>query len=147
MIRYSLVCEHDHEFDGWFGSSRAYEEQAEAGRIVCPQCGSSQVHKALMAPSLSGRHGGGREEPPSVPPGGEAARLQALARRLREEVRAHADYVGERFPEEARRRHRAHDTKTESRGIYGEASREEVRDLIEEGVPVLPLPTLPEDLN
>jgi len=160
MIRYTLVCDRDHEFEAWFASSDAFEASAKAGASTCPYCGSAKVGKALMAPSVSAKTR--REVPvPAAPvaPSGSAPqsdkvdmvaadpRHRALRKALTElhrRVTESADYVGRRFPEEARR---IHYEEAEPRGIYGEATPEEARDLLEEGVEVLPLPPAPEEKN
>ncbi len=145
MIRYELQCEQGHGFDGWFRDSAGYERQAEAGLLSCPQCGSAKVAKALMAPHVAkSRPQPPEAAPPPAKPDPRAEAVTALFRRLRREVAAKADYVGERFPEEARRIHYA---EAEPRGIHGEASLEEAKALHEEGIEVLPLPPLPEERN
>jgi hypothetical protein len=140
MIRYRLICENDHEFDGWFRDSATFENQSGSGEVTCPFCGSAKIGKAPMAPSITG----------STPDGASTRMMAAMRhmgehlREFREYVTKNADYVGADFAEEARR---IHDRETEERGIYGEASKSEVTELTEEGIDVLPLPTLPEDQN
>jgi hypothetical protein len=146
VIRYALVCSRGHDFEAWFASSAAYGEQQAAGHLTCPACGSAEVDKALMAPSLAG----GRKKEEKT----EAVRLAAhtgrrkeimeALRKLRKHVTDNADYVGPRFPEEARKIHYG---ETESRGIYGEAAPEEAREMVDEGIEFHPLPVLPEDKN
>ncbi len=133
MIRYQLVCNKNHDFEGWFRDSAAYDTQAKKGLLVCPTCNSKRVTKAPMAPAVSKK--------------GELAEAAAKAKAVREwvtNVRQHveknAEYVGERFPDEARAIHYG-DAK--ERQIYGEASLEDARELVDEGVPVAPLPSLP----
>lgn len=133
MIRYQLVCKKSHAFEGWFRDSAAYDTQAKKGLLACPTCNSKQVKKAPMAPAVSKK--------------GELAETAAKAKAMREwvsNVRKHveknAEYVGEKFPDEARAIHYG-DAK--ERQIYGEATVEDARDLIEEGIPVAPLPSLP----
>lgn len=144
MIKYRLACSAGHEFEGWFQSSDAYDVQAAQGHVTCPHCGSPHVAKAIMAPSVSmaAKHAG--SEP--VPPGGKLSsqELQGLMRRLRREIEAKADYVGPRFAEEARK---MHEEEGSDRGIYGEATLDEAASLAEDGIPFLPVPRLPEDLN
>ena len=130
MIRYTLRCAEQHEFDGWFGSSDAYDRQAAAGQVTCAVCGSTKVEKAVMAPAVPGR----REARPSLRPANAAEK--ALAE-LRRRIETNCDYVGREFAAEARR---VHDGSSERRGVWGEASGEEARKLREEGVPVVPLP-------
>ena len=136
MIRYALVCARDHEFEGWFAASVDYDEQAKRGLIECPVCGDRQVRKAIMAPAVAGakkRH----LDAPS--PGRQAMMMEAMAK-----VRAHVeetfDYVGDTFAKEARA---IHEGRSEERGIYGEATAAEVKGLVEDGVPVAPLPPAP----
>ncbi len=133
MIKYQLLCNGDHDFEGWFRDSADFDTQADRGLMSCPVCGSAEVRKAVMAPSIS-RRGGDRK-----------TRIDAIrsdvvqaARRARDYVEKNFDYVGERFPEEARRIHYG-DAK--GRGIFGEASGEDVKQLVEEGVQVAPLPS------
>ncbi len=142
MIRYTLACAAGHEFEAWFRDSAAYEEQARAGRLECPLCGDRDIRKAPMAPAVHGGRDGGEGLPaPSERRRPHLARVLHAVRALQRYVETHFEDVGERFPEEARRIHRG---EAEARGIYGRASREEVRDLREEGIEVLPLPRLPE---
>lgn len=160
MIRYALRCDRDHDFESWFQSSSAYDSQVRRKLVTCPICGSAKVDKAIMAPRIVGKKGRGRATPPpeTVPattpeaaPSGPTSLLMAQERELRtklKELRDHivknADNVGERFANEARAMHYGD---KEHRPIYGEASPEEAKSLIEEGIEVSPLPTLPEDRN
>ncbi|GJE15531.1 DUF1178 family protein [Methylobacterium marchantiae] len=159
MIRYTLVCEHGHDFEGWFRSSDSYDEQAAGGLVECPVCGSVKIAKAMMAPAVAkaavkpaapvgpATETASKElvAPATVPMMAEPERqLRALVRAVREHVTRTADDVGRQFPEEARRMHYG---EAASRPIYGEASPAEARALIEEGIDVAPLPTLPDDLN
>ena len=161
MIRYTLVCENGHDFEGWFRSSDSYDAQAADGLVACLTCGSTKVAKAMMAPALAktvalvpDRSRSVAEATPSAPVAAPSAevpvmaeperQLRALMRAVREHVTRTADNVGPRFPEEARRMHYG---ETESRPIYGEASPAEARALVEEGIEVAPLPSLPGDLN
>ena len=122
MIRFSLRCASEHEFEGWFRSGDAYEAQQQAGEIACPECGDTHVQKALMAPSI----GRSRDRAPISP-----AQLRSALVELRRQVESHCDYVGPQFAEEARRIHYG---ESDPRGIYGEASAEESRELAEEGI-------------
>ena len=141
MIRFGLVCTADHRFEGWFGSSAEFERQQERGLVACPNCGTADVRKALMAPSVStsrDRQAARREV-------GEArSRALKQLRALREAVTRDAQDVGPRFAEEARRIHYG---ETEPKAVYGSATKDEVGSLLEEGVAVAPLPVLPEDAN
>jgi hypothetical protein len=140
MIRYALVCDCSHEFEAWFGSGGAYEEQARARAVRCPCCGGAEVKKLPMAPAI--RRGRAAQAAPRE--SGERKKTYAFLKGLRAHLEAHAEHVGSAFPEEARKMHYG---EAKSRSIYGEASLEEARALSEEGIPALPLPALPEDHN
>lgn len=162
MIRYTLACESGHAFESWFPSGDAYDEQSARGLVSCPVCDSRRVAKALMAPAVARTDRGGspkapvlvRDEKPAealtpapadpvLPMIAEPERrLRAMLRAVREQVTRSADHVGARFPEEARAMHYG-DAPT--RAIYGEASLEEARALVEEGIEVAPLPPAPDD--
>jgi hypothetical protein len=173
MIRYSLRCERDHSFESWFQDSGAYESQVKRKLVSCPVCGSAKVEKAIMAPRIVSKKGRERQttvpetanvpvpaapaeaaSPPQVQ-GSQAQsstplmmaqerELRAKLKELRDHIVKNADNVGEKFPNEARKMHYG---EIEHRPIYGEASPEEARALIDEGVEVSPLPVLPEDRN
>ncbi|MEQ8745850.1 DUF1178 family protein [Pyruvatibacter sp.] len=136
MIRFNLTCARGHAFDAWFASGDAYDTQRAAGQLECVVCGTSKVEKSLMAPAIS-RKGN------TVPAGdgGEALKaareLAAFMDKVRSHVEANAEYVGDNFAAEARA---IHNKESEMREIYGEATLEEARDLIEEGVAVAPIP-------
>ncbi len=136
MIAYALRCEKGHEFDGWFRSSAAFDEQCRGGHLACPSCNSVRIEKAIMAPAVSGTK-------KSASPA-QAAQLRQFATGLRKYVQEHADYVGPQFAEEARKIHYG---ETPERHIYGEATAEEARELIEEGLDVAPLPHDPDSSN
>ncbi len=129
MIRYSLKCDKGHTFDSWFKSGEAFEKLKASNMVACAVCGSDDVAKTLMAPSVSTD----KERPLSAP---HSPAEQALAE-LRKEVESKSEYVGTRFAKEARA---MHDGNAPIRSIYGEAKAEEAKALIEEGVPVIPLP-------
>ncbi|MFT3995817.1 MAG: DUF1178 family protein [Asticcacaulis sp.] len=131
MIRYALRCEFAHEFEAWFSNSAAFDEQQARALIECPHCGSSHVEKAIMAPMV-------RTSETVETRQADAKKAMAEAmHRIRSHVEQNFDYVGEGFAREARD---MHEGLTPERPIYGEASREEVRELIDDGVPVAPLP-------
>ena len=145
MIRYALACENGHGFESWFPSSESYDDQVARGLVSCPHCGSVKVTKQVMAPSL----GASRErfETPAAPVPMVAEperRLRELLRAVRRELTESAEHVGPRFAEEARRIHYG---EAEGRAIYGDASAEEARALVDEGIEVAPLPVLPDDRN
>lgn len=159
MIRYMLICSAEHEFESWFRSSADFEGQKTARLLTCPVCGSAQVERALMTPKIvSGRARAGEETqtaPKEAPaPAGvpqpmvladpaRAALIEAMAE-IRKKVMETADYVGDQFAEEARKIHYG---EVERHGIYGEATNEEARELLEEGIEVHALPVLPADRN
>jgi len=146
MIRFALACDQGHGFDAWFSSGDSYDEQIEAGAIVCPDCGSDRVQKAPMAPAvLKGKGKGKGKQAPAEGPGKcDGKQTYAFLKGLREHLQANADDVGKAFPEEARKMHYG---EAEARSIYGEATPEEAKSLHEEGIPAVPLPPLPEEHN
>jgi hypothetical protein len=166
MIRYALNCDQNHVFESWFANSAAYDKQAKRALITCPVCGSAKVEKAVMAPRLARADASPRSAapPPNLTPAPVAqtptpqvpaktpvAMVSAAERELRQklkELRDHvtknASYVGQSFPEEARKIHYG---EAEHRSIYGEASPEEAKALHEEGIEFHPLPILPDDKN
>jgi hypothetical protein len=161
MIRYALHCDRAHEFESWFQSSSAYDSQVKRKLVACPVCGSTKVDKAIMAPRIVGKKGRDRAEGPETavaPTSTEVPQqpaptslmmaqereLRAKLKELRDHIVKNADNVGERFANEARAMHYGD---KEHRPIYGEASPDEAKSLIDEGIEVSPLPTLPEDRN
>jgi hypothetical protein len=158
MIKYALVCENGHGFESWFSNSDSYETQAKRGFVDCPHCGATKVQKALMAPAVSTSKRRARNESvdatqppaPAAPPK-PVAILDEKQRALREAIRElHAKItestvdVGAEFSEEARRMHQG---ETPTRAIRGQASIEEAKELWEEGIPVMPIPPLPDERN
>ncbi|MER8828440.1 DUF1178 family protein [Mesorhizobium sp. M0938] len=141
MIRFALICDHEHEFEGWFRSNDDFDTQKKRGFVDCPTCGSHKVEKALMAPAVST----GRKQEKIALAMGEAQK-QALAqlKALAEKVRENADYVGDKFAEEARK---IHFGESDPRGIYGEATLEEAKSLAEDGVEFMPIPSFPDERN
>ena len=136
MIVYDLKCRKNHVFEAWFRDSAAYDAQAEAGDVRCPVCGSKKVEKALMAPNLAR----GKEHSGTAEVTEKAAEQRRALMELRRQIEENCDYVGDRFPEEARRIHYG---ECDPRGIYGESSAEEAKALDEEGVKVQRIPWLP----
>ena len=140
MIRYALRCDKEHAFDSWFRSAAGYDQLLVAGQVTCPDCGSKAVVKALMAPSVAEPARGERIDVSapalSTPSNPREAALAALRRRIEEK----SEYVGMNFVAEARR---IHDGDAPERSIHGEARLDEARKLIEDGVPVAPLPFMP----
>src|SRR5271170_485560 len=169
MIHYALNCDQGHAFESWFQNSAAYDKQAKRGLVNCPVCGSDKVEKAIMAPRLA-RTDAAEPRPPSptpaptphppiqpaqmppIPPGkspvaimsSQERELRQKLKELRDHVTKNANYVGGRFPEEARKIHYG---ETEHRSIYGEASPDEAKQLHEEGIEFHPIPILPDDQN
>jgi len=161
MIRYGLVCERRHEFEIWFKNSADYDQQRKHGLVSCPACGSVQVEKAIMTPSLgSGTRKGVRARAPEAapaPPPAAAETKTAVAmlspqerefrtklKELRDHLVKNSENVGGKFPEEARKMHYG---EIEHRSIYGEASPKEAKELHDEGIEFHPLPILPDEQN
>jgi hypothetical protein len=136
MIRYALRCADGHGFESWFQSADAYDGLRSAGLLECPDCGDTGIEKALMAPQVRAARSAAAAPPEET---GPTKRDLALAE-LRKQVEANSDYVGLNFAKEARA---IHDGDAPARSIYGEARLEEARRLIEDGVPVAPLPFVP----
>jgi hypothetical protein len=145
MIHYNLRCERGHAFESWFQSSAAYESQEKRKLVNCPVCGSAKVERAIMAPRIVSKKRRDKAEPVAAAlMMAQERELRAKLKELRDHIVKNADNVGERFPNEARKMHYGD---IEHRPIYGEASPDEARALIEEGVEVSPLPVLPDDRN
>lgn len=136
MIRYALTCEHEHGFEGWFGSSSDYDDQQARGLLECPVCGTKAVRKQIMAPALAGVRQTVQDEAPGKT---REMMMQAMSA-VRRHVQENFDDVGDAFASEARA---IHEGRSEERGIYGQATPQEVRELVEDGVPVAPLPPEP----
>lgn len=130
MIRYDLLCAEDHDFEGWFRSSADYEKQAQKGLLECPICGSGDVRKAIMAPAVATAEV--RQERAD-----RMLKMRKFFTQVRKHVEQNADYVGDRFPDEARAIHYGD---AEERQIYGEATLADAKSLVEEGISILPLP-------
>jgi hypothetical protein len=159
MIRYALACDKGHNFESWFPDSVAYDKQTKRKLVTCPYCGSAKVEKAIMAPRLSA-NSRKRSAPlpvtaseapaPATPPAPVAMispqeqEIRTKLKELREHLTKNADDVGAKFPEQARKMHYG---EVEHRSIYGVASPEEAKDLVEEGIEVHPLPILPDERN
>jgi hypothetical protein len=158
MIRYNLRCDRGHAFESWFQSSSAYESQEKRKLVSCPACGSTKVERAIMAPQIVSKKGKDSASVAASPAAStevaapsstplmmaQERELRAKLKELRDHIVKNADNVGEKFPNEARKMHYGD---IEHRPIYGEASPEEARSLIDEGVEVSPLPVLPDDRN
>jgi hypothetical protein len=164
MIKYTLRCSDGHQHEAWFANSSAYDELAGKGQLQCPVCGTSDVGKALMTPGIPMRQN--KQETPAASPASPAApqpqppapavattatpggtpqsEAIKMMRKLREFVKENSEYVGPKFAQEARK---IHYEESETRSVYGEASKEELTELSEEGINFYPLPVLPEDHN
>jgi hypothetical protein len=152
MIHYQLRCHADHEFDGWFKDSAAFDRQARLGLVECPTCGDKNVVRALMTPAVAKRNQAAlpvpapQPQPGPQPPAAALAagrlpdHLRALLQRMRQEVEKNCEYVGPQFADEARK---IHSGESDPRGIYGEATSEEAEALSEEGIQVARIPWLP----
>jgi hypothetical protein len=140
MIRFALVCDLGHDFEAWFSSGSAYEAQTRVQAVACPCCGSIGVTKAPMAPAIRRS----RPEPSAAPETSKRKNTYAILKSLRAHLEANAENVGPAFPEEARKMHYG---EAEPRSIYGEASLDEAKALMEEDIPAIPVPPLPEDQN
>ena len=147
MIHYDLICDKGHAFDGWFRNSAAYDEQAGRGLVTCTQCGSAKVEKLMMAPGIpakSNRKSDSATKMVAAPADPRLAELMNMMREMRKHVEENAEYVGDRFADEARK---IHYEESEQRGIYGQTTADEAKALVEEGITVHALPRLPEDGN
>ncbi len=160
MIKYTLVCDKKHEFESWFADSAAFDKQAKRKLVACPVCDSVKVEKAIMAPRVAAKKGRVPIEIPAPAADAPATAAPASApvamispieqefraklKELREQLVKNSDNVGEKFPEEARKMHYG---ETEHRSIYGVASPDEAKELLEEGIECHPLPVLPDERN
>lgn len=161
MIRYTLRCANAHAFESWFAGSEACDKQIKRGLVACPACGSAKVEKAIMAPAVAQTKKKAAPAPisvpdqPAAPPASSEPTPVALVspqerefrrqlKQFREHLVSSADYVGPKFPEQARRMHYK---EIEHRSIYGEASPDEAKALIDEGIEVHPIPVLPDERN
>jgi len=164
MIKYSLVCDKEHGFESWFPDAASYETQVKRGFVECPFCLSKQIRKALMAPNVAtSRHRRATRAldaeqsmmatAPPAPPAEPAPvallddkqrQMRAMILELHQKLTENSTDVGENFPREARA---MHEGGAPQRSIHGKASLEEAKALAEEGIPVLPLPTPPDERN
>jgi len=132
MIHYDLKCEKNHIFSSWFNCVDAFDKLEKSNLLSCAVCGSSNVHRAIMAPKVS--RSNPKESSPLI---GEASSAEQKMLEIRKKLEAEAENVGENFADEARA---MHDGDTPMRSIYGEAKIKDAQDLIEDGVPVIPMP-------
>lgn len=135
MIRYALTCSNDHAFESWFQSAEAFDRLAAAGHVACTICGVTDVAKTLMAPAVrpARKAAAGPLSTPKTP-------IEVALAALRRQVEENSDYVGLNFAAEARA---MHEGRIPERSIYGEAKVEDARKLVEDGIPVAPLPFVP----
>lgn len=142
MIRYALQCADGHAFESWFRDSAAYDGQAEAGLLSCPHCGSAKVGKQIMAPSVAVHEESAKQ--PVAMAGTKDQEIRTMLRAFRQHLETHADNVGADFADEARKIHYG---EVDERAIYGVASFDEAKSLHDEGIDVLPVPVLPDEMN
>lgn len=140
MIRFSLYCEQDHNFEGWFRNDADFGGQRDKSLIACPICSSTKIDKALMKPAVVSNQSTFLYNQTKSNDRQQLANLRMMIKAIKNS----SDYVGKDFSEEVRKIHFGEVT---SRAIYGEANYDEILDLLEDGVPILPLPELPEDKN
>src|ERR1700751_2823083 len=144
MIKYALGCAEGHAFDSWFPNSAAYEKQRKRGFVVCPECGSTRVDKAIMAPAAGGGARAAVEDSPGIVADDRRRQAREFLVRMRREIEANTDDVGAKFPQLARAIHLGEEPE---RAIRGRASLAEAKSLLEDGVGVMPLPLLEDELN
>ena len=138
MIKYTLKCDQDHQFDSWFQSFDAFETLAKTGHLACSLCGSAAVERALMAPSVQPNAKAPERQAPDLKT--PQSDVETAMTQMRQEVESNSEYVGVSFAQEARK---MHDGDAPERAIYGEAKLDDAKKLIEDGVPVAPLPFMP----
>ena len=144
MIKYALGCAEGHAFESWFPDSAAYDKQRKRGLIACPECGSTRVDKAIMAPAVVGGERAAPVVGPEIVVDDRRRQAREFFLRMRREIEANTDDVGAKFPQVARAIHFGEEPE---RAVRGRASLEEARSLLEDGVGVLPLPILEDELN
>ena len=136
MIRYSLKCDSNHDYDSWFQSSEAYLQLRDAGMLSCPICGSGSIDKAIMSPQVLANDKANKPKT-RIDVKAPLTRLEGAIRKFRQEVEDNSENVGKKFAEEARAIHYGD---APERSIRGESHLEEARSLVEEGISVIPLP-------
>lgn len=141
MIVFDLICHNDHEFESWFQNTDAFDKLVKAKQVSCPVCGDTKISKSLMAPAVSGtKKKGDGKMAVSAKAAQQMGQYMEAVKELRDQVEKNCDYVGEKFPEEARKMHYG---EAETRNIYGEASESEAEALKDEGVEVQRIPWVP----
>ena len=141
MIRYDLVCENEHFFESWFKDSKSYQKQLEANEIACPKCNNSNISKSLMAPGIPKKT---NTKNGNVIANSSSSTINNAIRKIRDEIKKNSEYVGDQFPEEARK---IHYNEAEMRSIYGKASKKEITELVDEGIDIIQIPEIPDDKN
>ncbi len=141
MIRYDLVCENEHFFESWFKDSKSYQKQLDANEIACPVCDSSNISKSLMAPGIPKKT---NTKNGNVIANSSSKSINDAIRKIRDEIKKNSEYVGDQFPEEARK---IHYNEAEMRSIYGKASKKEITELVDEGIDIIQIPEIPDDKN
>jgi len=136
MIKYNLICTHDHEFEAWFSKGSDFDDQKKDGLLLCPICGDTEIEKAIMAPAVSTSR---KKEAAAKNRDAALSMMNAAADKIRKEIAEKCDDVGDKFAEEARAIHYG---EKEERAIYGSASPREAAELQEEGIGVAPLPDI-----
>jgi hypothetical protein len=136
MIHYDLKCPKGHDFDGWFKSADAFDSLLKAGYVTCTICGAADVEKRIMAPAVRHARSVG-EKPKLTQPQND---VEAALAEMRRKIEENSEYVGLNFAAEARA---MHEGSIDDRAIYGEAKPDEARALLEDGIPVAPLPFMP----
>ena len=141
MIRYDLVCENEHFFESWFKDSKSYQKQLEANEIACPKCNNSNISKSLMAPGIPKKM---NTKNGNVIANSSSSSINNAIRKIRDEIKKNSEYVGDQFPEEARK---IHYNEAEMRSIYGKASKKDITELVDEGIDIIQIPEIPDDKN
>ena len=141
MIRYDLVCENEHFFESWFKDSKSYQKQMYDNEIFCPECDSSNISKSLMAPGIPKKT---NTKNSNVIANSSSRSINDAIRKIRDEIKKNSEYVGDQFPEEARK---IHYNEAEMRSIYGKASKKEITELVDEGIDIIQIPEIPDDKN
>ncbi len=134
MIHFDLICDNDHNFEGWFANSDTFEKQCKAAALRCPQCGSVKISKAIMAPNIAVK-GNSRKAPDQAAAG--QARMRHFLRQMRQHIEQNAEHVGDQLPEVARKIHYG---EREAANIYGDATAQQVKELSEEGIEIAAIP-------
>jgi len=143
LIRYNLICNNDHNFESWFKDSTSCDDQIKSKNVLCPECNSNLVTKALMSPRIP-KKGSNNNQENTILSNGRNNNLNDAIRKIRDEIKKNSEYVGKEFPEEARK---IHYNESEERSIYGEATAKDIKELHEEGIDIIHIPNLPDDKN